>query len=54
MMSVPVVVWIATQTFAIGVSAMMHGKPREPLNFWLVLLGAAISNGILYWGGWFS
>lgn len=50
----PQLVWIGLACLGAGVSLALHGKPRDPHNFWTAMLGTAISAGLLYAGGFFS
>ena len=52
---IPQIIYIVLMGISLGVALIKHGEPREHnYHFGLSLLGALISVGLLYWGGFFS
>ena len=53
-MKAPQIIMIVLWTFNITNSLINHGKPKSGReNFWVSLIGTAISYAILKWGGFF-
>lgn len=51
----PQIIWIVLLALGLGISIQQHGQPKTGHhNFGVSLLGAALSAGILYWGGFFT
>lgn len=54
-MGAPQIIWIVLVTLSVGLHLSKHGEPRtERYSFWGMLLNAAITAGLLYWGGFFN
>lgn len=54
-MSTPAIIYLCLIFVGLLVGANEHGKPKTgEHNFWFTFIGAAISVGLLYWGGFFS
>ena len=53
-MKAPQIIMIVLYALSLGTEITKHGKITEQKhNFWISLLGVAISVSILIWGGFF-
>lgn len=52
-MTTPAIIFIILSAINLLLAARLHGTSRPDYNFWIVLLGSAITNGLLYWGGFY-
>ena len=53
-MKAPQIIMIVLYALSLGTELVKHGRVYEQKhNFWLSLLGVAISVAILVWGGFF-
>lgn len=51
----PQVVYIGLMALSIGITLALHGQPRTGKhNVGYAVIGAAISLGVVYWGGFFT
>lgn len=50
----PQITWIALAAMGVGIALVQHGQPRKPTDAWSILIGTAISSGLLYAGGFFG
>ena len=50
----PQIIWIALVAFSLADAVVNHGKPRQPYNIYVDLLGTAITIALLWWGGFFG
>ena len=53
-MRAPQIVMIVLLSFSVARGILEHGESDGKVNFWVSLLGAAITAALLWWGGfWF-
>ncbi|UWG96827.1 hypothetical protein LPY66_18410 [Dehalobacter sp. DCM] len=53
-MGTPQIIYIVLIALSLGINIAEHGKPRSNNNAWYAVISAAITTGILIWGGFFS
>ena len=49
----PQVTWVALAAASVAIAIVKHGEPRK-IDAWSNLIGAALSTGLLYAGGFFG
>ena len=50
----PQITYIVLSVLSVGYVLAKDGQPRDPYSFWQSVIGACISFGLLYAGGFFS
>ena len=50
----PQIIYLILSLAGLVGSALEHGKPRKPGNFFSAMLAAIIVWPLLYWGGFFG
>lgn len=53
-LGIPQAIYVVITILGLTIAAVRHGKPRSPENVWTMLIGTAISMGLLIWGGFFK
>lgn len=54
-MGIPQIIIVILYALNVGIALAKHGEPKEGnYNVFFTLIGAAISVGILWWGGFFG
>jgi hypothetical protein len=54
-MGIPQIIYLSLIGINLLASAYLHGRARESKhNVFISLFGAALSIGLLYWGGFFN
>lgn len=52
-MGTPQIIMVILLSANWGIHLVKHGEERSPFNVWYETLGAALTIGLLIWGGFF-
>ena len=53
-MGIPQIIVIVLTCLGLGIEMESHGKSRKPVNFWMSLASVAITQFLLWWGGFYG
>lgn len=53
-MTIPAIIMLSLTGINLLFAAHLHGTKRPDYNFWVTAIGAALTIGLLYWGGFFN
>ena len=53
-MGIPQILVVVLACFNLGMAMASHGKPQQPVNFWIYLASTATTIALLWWGGFWT